>query len=428
MDIQNWFGLTNGKYIGEPPHYVDKQRPPGMSEVPQTSWIKWLKAAPFVLITSPNFVWATLSLLLYAAAPYQLDPERFPTPLSVSFLSQRLALWIPVVLGYTGFWHVALYWFQLANRPFVNRSYNPTKVLHNLTWTTSGIFLWTCYENVVCYLWATGRLPYISDAISFTTPLGVIGFLVALAAVPVWRSLHFYFAHRFLHFPAMYQQVHSLHHRNTDTEPFSGLCMHPVEHLYYYACIAPSLVYVCSPYAFLWNGVHLLLSPAASHSGYEDHFQSDVFHYMHHRYFECNYAGTDAAWLDQWFGTFKGSMALEDGVPQPRADAKSTLFAVPTTEFMTYLGGSAACFVPWIITVNSNSNNSTYSSIAIASLAGFGPVLLSVLVSNLFRMGRGVGAKSMSLVATLGHVGIGTLFCSIPVMYMIWLTLQQGAQ
>ena len=33
---------------------------------------------------------------------------------------------------------------------------------------------------------------------------------------------------------AMYKYIHSLHHRNTDIEPFAGLCMHPVEHLYYY--------------------------------------------------------------------------------------------------------------------------------------------------------------------------------------------------
>ena len=49
--------------------------------------------------------------------------------------------------------------------------------------------------------------------------------------------------------------------------------MHPIEHLYYFACILPSLVFYASPFHFLWNGVHLLLSPGASHSGFDDHFQ-----------------------------------------------------------------------------------------------------------------------------------------------------------
>ena len=37
----------------------------------------------------------------------------------------------------------------------------------------------------------------------------------------------------------------------------------------YYACILPSLLFFASPFAFLWNGVHLILAPGASHSGWE---------------------------------------------------------------------------------------------------------------------------------------------------------------
>ena len=54
----------------------------------------------------------------------------------------------------------------------------------------------------------------------------------------------------------LFKYVHSLHHRNTDIEPFAGLCMHPIEHLYYFSCIAPSLYCYASPFAFMWNGEH----------------------------------------------------------------------------------------------------------------------------------------------------------------------------
>jgi hypothetical protein len=64
--------------------------------------------------------------------------------------------------------------------------------------------------------------------------------------------------------------------------------MHPVEHLYYYACILPNLALLCSPFHFLWNGVHLLLAPGASHSGFEDHFQADNFHYMFAPHTSCS--------------------------------------------------------------------------------------------------------------------------------------------
>jgi sterol desaturase/sphingolipid hydroxylase (fatty acid hydroxylase superfamily) len=306
--------------------------------------------------------------------------------------------------------------------------YNLQKLFHNVFWTTSGIFIWALFENLFCHLWATGRLNYVSDSISFTTPVGFLKFVLVLMGIPVWRSIHFYFAHRFLHYGPLYQQVHSLHHRNTDIEPFSGLCMHPVEHLYYYACMAPSLIFYCSPFAFVWNGVHLLLSPAASHSGYEDHFQSDVFHYLHHRYFECNYAGSDAAFMDIFFGTFKGSflehLVDKDG-PKAREDAKSTLIAVPTREFVLYLSGSAGCVVPWAYVALNSLHISSLQGVAISSLVGFGPVLLATLFSWLLNSGRGVSPVKMTLAGNLLHLFFGTLFCSVPITVACWLALEK---
>ena len=69
-------------------------------------------------------------------------------------------------------------------------------------------------------------------------------FVIAAFWVPLYREFHFYFAHRFIHIKAVYKYVHALHHRNTDIEPFAGLSMHPVEHLYYYR-------YICSIYSIL---------------------------------------------------------------------------------------------------------------------------------------------------------------------------------
>jgi len=429
MELQNLFGLTRGKIFGEPPLYVDKLKKPGMTDMPKpTVWI-WLCKAPFVLITSPNFVWACISLLIYRFAPYDLSPSSPAalSPISLDFLSTRLPLWLPLVLGYFGFWHVSLYLFNMANRPFIaERLYNWDKLAHNVFWTSSGIVIWSIYENVFCYLWATGRLSYLTDVTSFTTLEGSLRFIAVLMGIPVWRSIHFYFAHRLLHYTALYQEVHSLHHRNTDVEPFSGLCMHPVEHLYYYACILPSLLVHLSPYAFLWNGVHLLLSPAASHSGYEDHFQSDMFHYLHHRYFECNYAGSDAAFMDIFFGTFKASFSehpVDKDGPKPREDAKSSLRLIPTGEFITYLTLSSACVGVWAIPVIISYQVSETTALQLAATVGFGPVFLATLLSYLYGKGLGVKHVQMNLTANLMHLFVGSVFCSLPVTYACYLTL-----
>jgi sterol desaturase/sphingolipid hydroxylase (fatty acid hydroxylase superfamily) len=408
LDMKNWFGLHNGTFIGEPPTYVDKTKAPGRTMIPVATPLQWMMRSPFVLITSPNFLWACIALLTYYCFPYNLATAT--TPISYDFFASRFPIWFSMVFGYDLFWHVALYALRLGNRPFVqNRIYNFDKVVHNAFWTLSGVAIWTLFENVFCFLWATQRLPYAADS------LGSIA--LALLGVPIWRSVHFYFAHRFLHFGPLYQQVHSLHHRNTDVEPFSGLCMHPVEHLYYYACVAPSLFFVCSPFAFLWNGVHLLLSPGASHSGYEDHFQSDAFHYLHHRYFECNYAGTDAAFLDVFFNTYRGTLADSDSA-EPREDAKSTLRTVPTKDFMVYLGGSAAFGAVWYFATQWNLT--VVPAFAVSSLVGFGPVVLASVMSSSVRANP---TTPMNMFGNLLHIIMGTLFCSIPIMYMCWLAL-----
>jgi sterol desaturase/sphingolipid hydroxylase (fatty acid hydroxylase superfamily) len=424
--MQNWFGLNNGKYINEPPKYVNKNKLPGMTPIPQPTLMTWFERSPFILITSPNFVWVLISLFLYFYAPYDLSPNSVAaqSPISYNFMVARLPLWLSTTLGYFSFWHVVLYFFNLASRPFIkNRTYNIDKVVHNIFWTTSGIVIWTAVENVYCYLWASGRLSYISDVRSFSTFSGFFYFLLAMCGIPVWRSIHFYFAHRFLHFTPLYKQVHSLHHRNTDPEPFSGLCMHPVEHLYYYSCVLPSLVLTLSPYAFLWNGVHLLLSPAASHSGWEDHFQSDTFHYLHHRFFECNYAGLDAAFMDIWFGTFRESLPDDSEGPAPREDAKSTLRSVPSKEFLTYLGLSALSLGPWYY-YSYNQIELTYQKALFTSLsAGFGPVFFAVLVSTLFSSAASIKPQKMSVFGNMFHLSLGTVFCSFPVAYSCWLSL-----
>lgn len=174
---------------------------------------------------SPNTVWSAIALLIYFYAPYDLTPTGAAAiaPLSVAFFRERLPLWFAVTMGYTAFWHVTLLGLGWTDRPFIpGRAYKVSKVLHNLFWSTSGIIIWVGFENVFAFLWATGRLPYMTDAAAASSPLGWLKFAAAIVGVPLWREAHFYFAHRLLHFKPLYAVCHSLHHRNTDIEPFAG--------------------------------------------------------------------------------------------------------------------------------------------------------------------------------------------------------------
>jgi hypothetical protein len=295
------------------------------------------------------------------------------------------------------------------------------------------VAIWTGFDNVFAYLWATGRLPYLSDAAALGSWSGGLRFLAALVGVPLWRDVHFYFAHRLLHFKPLYTQVHSLHHRNTDIEPFAGLCMHPVEHLYYFACVLPSLLFFTSPFAFLWNGVHLLLSPGASHSGWEDHFQADAYHYCHHRYFECNYAGSNAGVLDVVFGTFQGRLKDGDGdgatPAAAREDAKSTIVGAPTPGFVAYLAASAACVAAWAAAANAAAAPratlpAADVALALAAAAGFGPVAIAFLFAAIWRTQGGAEAKGAHYFILLAA---GSAVCALPVAWAAYLALRPPA-
>ena len=49
-----------------------------------------------------------------------------------------------MTFGYTAFWHIALYGFGCARRPFLpQRSYRIAKVAHNIFWSASGVVIWT---------------------------------------------------------------------------------------------------------------------------------------------------------------------------------------------------------------------------------------------------------------------------------------------
>lgn len=180
-------------------------------------------------------------------------------------------------------------------------------MLHNLWYWSLAIVQWTFWEQVMMRLWATGKVPYASNQEILADKSLLLWNLVWVLLIPLWRELHFYIAHRFIHVRAVYKYVHSLHHRCADPEPFSGMTMHPIEHLYYFSNAFTPTLYLphLSPLIFLWNYLHLALAPGAAHSGWEDHFGSDQYHYLHHAKFECNYGTPMSGFIDQLCGTFR---------------------------------------------------------------------------------------------------------------------------
>jgi len=404
-------------------------------------------------------VWLAAALLDYIVFPYDL--EAAAAGVAPHWVAWRLFANTLITFSYVSFWHLALYWCGYGRRPFnPERSYRWSKVLHNVWYNVLAVVQWTIWEVVFMRAWATGRLPYLHDDQAFGTLSGALTLVLSFWWVPLWRSWHFYFAHRLLHVRPLYKFVHSLHHRNTDIEPFAGLCMHPIEHLYYFACFLPSVYVFASPFALMWNGVHLLLSPAASHSGFEDNFQSDQFHYLHHMKFECNYGPSDCP-LDRWFGTFKDKIDQktpthtehnDDAVAarvvhsQNRViDPKSTLAGLPEPSFVVYsllavvLPAYALCVALMDPTAHNRWSVGAFSGAQlVAALVGGGPVLVAVAMLALndpnalaarARQALTAPFHKERLAGALGlHLVVGMAITVMPVYHIVHTALADPGQ
>ena len=188
------------------------------------------------------------------------------------------------------------------------------QVRENVFWTAfSGVGVWTAYEVVTLWAFANSYIPMLS------WEAHPIYFVLLFCAIPMIRDAHFYFVHRLLHCGFLYKSVHALHHKNTDIGPWSGMSMHPVEHILYFSGILLHWVLLSHPLHAIFHVQQTGLAPALGHVGFHKWLTKRenvygigqrYFHYLHHRYFECNYGGDGTVPLDKWFGSW------HDGTPE----------------------------------------------------------------------------------------------------------------
>lgn len=179
------------------------------------------------------------------------------------------------------------------------------QVLDNMIWSLgSGVTVWSGFEVLLWWGLSNGVVPATTFA---ETPIWFIAFFFL---IPVWESFYFYWIHRLLHTNLFYR-FHALHHRNTDVGPWSGLSMHPVEHLLYFGTVIIHLVLPTHPLHVVFHLFFYAILAVTSHTGFEGLWFKNrkrvhlgMFHHqLHHRYFEVNYGNLDVPW-DKLFGSF----------------------------------------------------------------------------------------------------------------------------
>ncbi|CAJ1336740.1 unnamed protein product [Effrenium voratum] len=437
-------GLPGGQVFGGVETWVDRSKPAGCtSQVQQLGLENTLRQIVTFkyFFYSPNLVWCILAMAVYVAAPYDISAA---TSWSWSWVLPRLCLNFAVALAYYGFFYFGLYVSHWSSRKFApDRFPTSGNMAHNLYYWSLGILQWTLLEALMMRLWATGKVPYVTAADIISKPVLLCLNVFWVLAMPVWRDLHFYIAHRFIHIRAVYKYVHSLHHRNSDPEPFSGLTMHPIEHLYYYSNAFFPALYLSglSPFLFYWCFFHLAIAPACGHSGFEDHFQSDQYHYCHHAKFECNYGSPMSGFIDQWCGTFreklgeskeyKGEFKEESKGKSSKIWAPESYLGMPKDMYHGIYTVFWASMVPLVALATQHSGQLLGFSIAqlTAGTVAFGPVLLALALCHLsgdklswrwpFQKERLLG--QFGLFLTLGY-----LACLLPIYHAVSWSVAAG--
>jgi sterol desaturase/sphingolipid hydroxylase (fatty acid hydroxylase superfamily) len=300
-------------------------RPPGLIEHPPLFvWppqpIGFLKA----VFWFPGYLWpwkalyALIALLIWL---FLLPPASQMRTFAVGWVSWIFFLNMALLMVFAGGLHFRLYvqraqgtrykynrrWLATDSSNFLFRSQLLDNVLLNLA---SAVPVWTAYE--VLLLWA--QLKGLAPVVSWRAhPVYCLSLLIL---IPLFHEVHFYSTHRLIHWPPLYRAVHRVHHYNVNPGPWSGLAMHPVEHLVYFSGMLLFFVVPSSPFHVVFYLTYLGLSPSQGHTGFDKFVLTEgatvdsenYAHYLHHKYFECNYTDPLIP-LDKWFGTFHDGSA-----------------------------------------------------------------------------------------------------------------------
>lgn len=229
--------------------------------------------------------------------------------IALMFLRNMVLMWIIFGGHHLVFYMLRLHgnerkyhpqWMAVDNRRFLFRNQTFDNVFRSCV---SGCTIWTAYE--VLYVWALANrwIPFLSIR---EHP---VWFALFFLLIPLWRETHFYLIHRLIHWRPLMLRVHRIHHLNPNPGPWTGMAMHPVEHLLYLSVVLLHFIVPSHPIHFFFNSQLTALTPAFGHVGFEGPLfrgkfvTGSYFHYLHHRFVSCNY-GEATVPLDRWFGSF----------------------------------------------------------------------------------------------------------------------------
>ncbi len=207
---------------------------------------------------------------------------------------------------------VTLFRKPLATRRIQAAPFTAVQLRREFLWSLSSIGLFGLAVAGMLLLRDGGpNLKLYPDIGAF----GLWWFWLSMPAGIVFHDFYFYWAHRFMHLPGVFERVHRVHHLSTNPSPLAAFAFHPIEALIELGGILLfATLFPVHPIALALIGFYSLLSNVLGHLGYElfpqgfirspalNWINTSTSHNQHHRSINYNFGLYSLIW-DRIFGT-----------------------------------------------------------------------------------------------------------------------------
>jgi Delta7-sterol 5-desaturase len=240
-------------------------------------------------------------------------------------------------LRYVLFAGGALLLLQVFKKPLAARRIQPVPIkaaqtLRELAYSISTIFVFSL--TIIAALLVhkqIGIFQIYRDPMQY----GALWLILSLPVLIVLHDFYFYWAHRFMHLPGVFELVHKVHHRSTNPTPLAAFAFHPIEA--FIEILGVLIILMIVP---LWTwtvvvfGLYSLATNVMGHLGYEllprvlvknrwlSWINTATSHNQHHRTYTYNYGLYSLVW-DRLFSTLHpGYRKLYERTTEPPVSSR----------------------------------------------------------------------------------------------------------
>ena len=197
----------------------------------------------------------------------------------------------------------------------IQKTFSPlSKIRKEIAYSTSTLIIYCTSSWAVYYFYELGLTKMYFKIDDF----GIVYFFISIFIMIGIHDTYFYWSHRLIHIPKLFNTIHKVHHLSNNPTPWASFSFHPIEAIISIGYI-PIIVFLlpCHPLAlFVFLSIMLIIS-VVGHLGYEffsNKFMNNyigkwinpsTFHNFHHKKSNYNFGLYFTFW-DRIMGTFKG--------------------------------------------------------------------------------------------------------------------------